>query len=75
MPFNDTSVPGSVGSITNRYWDLGDGTTTNTSVTSFVHTYTSLGPRTVTLMVYDGTGGVSTNIKPDYTDVRAVQPS
>src|SRR5262249_8454144 len=35
VTFTDTST----GTITNRFWDFGDGSTTNTSSTSLTHTY------------------------------------
>jgi PKD repeat protein len=54
--FTDTST----GSITNRYWDFGDGTTTNTGATNVAHVYTSGGTNTVTLIV-SGPAGSSTN--------------
>src|SRR6185369_3304905 len=46
----------STGSITNRAWDFGDGTGTNTSATSVPHTYTAAGTYTVGLTV-QGPGG------------------
>jgi uncharacterized repeat protein (TIGR01451 family) len=52
--FTDTST----GTITNRFWDLGDGTSTNTGATSFAHTYTTAGTNSVTLIV---TGPLGTN--------------
>ncbi len=55
VTFTDTSI----GSITNRYWDFGDGATTNTTATSVDHTYTA-GTYTVSLIVR-GAGGASTN--------------
>jgi len=54
--FTETST----GSITNRFWDFGDGTTTNTTATSVTHTYTSAGTNTVKLIV-NGPAGSSTN--------------
>lgn len=59
VTFNDTSA----GTITNRFWDFGDGATTNTLATNLVHTYTSVGTNTVTLVV-SGPVGVSTSIAP-----------
>lgn len=58
--FNDTST----GTIENRYWDFGDGVTTNTTLTSLSHTYMSAGTFTVKLAV-SGPAGVSTNIQSD----------
>src|SRR5260370_22931104 len=52
--FTDTSS----GTITNRFWDWGEGSPTNTSATSLAHTYTVAGTNTVVLTV---TGPVGTN--------------
>ncbi len=54
--FTDTSS----GTITNRYWDFGDGTATNATMTLFMHVYGKPGTNTVTLMV-SGPLGASTN--------------
>ena len=54
--FADTSE----GPITNRFWDFGDGSTTNTTATNLVHQYAVAGTNTVTLIV-SGTDGVGTN--------------
>ena len=67
MAFTDTSL----GTITNRYWDFGDGGTTNTTVTNLTYTYAGTGTYTVTLIV-SGASGVSTNAKPNYINVAAV---
>ena len=56
VTFTDTST----GSITNRFWDFGDGATTNTTATSLNHTYASTGTYSVSLIV-SGTGGASTS--------------
>ena len=58
VTFTDTST----GTITNRSWNLGDGTVTNTSATTLVHTYTCGGPYSVSLTVR-GTGGSNTLTK------------
>ncbi len=50
--FTDTSV----GSITNRSWNFGDGFTTNTTATSLTHTFTSTGTNLVTLSVSGASG-------------------
>src|SRR5207249_8160360 len=44
---------------TNRFWDFGDGLTTNTTATNFTHTYASAGTNTVRLTV---SGPVGTNL-------------
>jgi PKD repeat protein/peptidoglycan/xylan/chitin deacetylase (PgdA/CDA1 family) len=56
VTFTDTST----GSITNRYWNFGDGATTNTTSLSVVHTYTAVGTNAVQLIV-TGPAGASTN--------------
>ena len=56
VAFTDTST----GSITNRFWDFGDGTTTNTLAVSVSHIYASTGTNTVRLIV-SGPVGVSTS--------------
>jgi PKD repeat protein len=61
VTFSDTST----GTITNRFWDFGDGVTTNTMATNVVHTYTLAGTNTVTLIA-QGPGGASTNTRPQY---------
>jgi len=58
VTFADTSV----GTITNRFWDFGDGSTFNTTATNVSHTYTTSGTDTVMLVV-SGPSGVSTNIQ------------
>ena len=63
VAFSDTST----GSITNRLWDFGDGTTTNTTVTNVTHVYAA-GAYSVMLAV-SGTGGSSTNDQPNYVTV------
>jgi T5SS/PEP-CTERM-associated repeat protein len=54
VTFTDTST----GSITNRWWQFGDGATTNTSATQFVHLYALPGTNWVTLTV---TGPLGSN--------------
>jgi PKD repeat protein len=56
-PLTVMFIDSSTGTITNRFWDLGDGTTTNASNLSLAHTY-SAGSNTVTLTV---SGPVGTN--------------
>jgi PKD repeat protein len=66
VTFTDTST----GSITNRFWNFGDGGTTNTTATSISHTYTVAGTSTVQLVV-SGLGGVSTNTQANLISVAA----
>jgi len=57
----------STGTITNRFWDFGDTSTTNTTTNSVVHTYPA-GTYTVTL-VASGPVGISTNTQTAYITV------
>jgi PKD repeat protein len=64
VSFTDTST----GAITNRFWDFGDGSSTNTVLTSLAHVYNSIGTNTVALVVA-GPGGVSTYARTNYIAV------
>jgi PKD repeat protein len=59
VTFTDTSL----GTITNRAWNFGDGFTTNLAGTNLSHTFTVAGTNLVSLVV-SGTAGTSTNILP-----------
>ncbi len=65
VPFIVTFADQSAGTITNRYWDFGDGTWTNTTATNLMHLYTNAGAYIVRL-VASGPGGSSvfTNESP-----------
>jgi PKD repeat protein len=67
VTFTDTST----GNITGRFWDFGDGSTTNTVTNSLVHTYLVAGTYPVTLIA-TGPGGAGTNAQPGY--VTALTP-
>ena len=68
VTFTDTST----GTISNRFWDFGDGGTTNTTTNSMAHSYVA-GTYPVTLVV-TGPDGVNTNTKPNYiTSLTAFQ--
>lgn len=69
VAFTDTST----GTITNRFWDFGDGTTTNTTLESFVHTYASAGTYSVALTV-SGPVGSDTSTKADLITAVAPEP-
>jgi PKD repeat protein len=56
VTFTDTST----GTLTNRFWNFGDGATLSTLSNILTHTYTGPGTETVTLIV-SGPAGVSTN--------------
>jgi len=58
VTFTDTST----GTITNRFWNFGDGATTNILTTTVLHTYNSVGTNSVMLVV-SGPEGVSTNVQ------------
>ena len=62
----------SSGSITNWFWNFGDGTTTNTSSPSVSHTYAA-GTNTVTLIV-SGPCGDATNTLTNYIIVISCIP-
>ena len=51
VPLMVTFTDGSTGTITNRFWNFGDGTTTNTTAGSLTHTYTNVGSYGVSLTV------------------------
>ncbi|MGD1020376.1 MAG: glycosyl hydrolase family 28 protein, partial [Verrucomicrobiia bacterium] len=57
-PLTVTFTDMSAGSITNRFWDFGDGATTNTTAGNLTHTYNSVGSFRVSLTV---TGPAGTN--------------
>ena len=69
-PLNVSFTDSSTGSITNRFWDFGDGVTTNTVATSLSHLYTSAGTRTVKLIV-SGPAGAATNTQTGLITVTA----
>jgi PKD repeat protein len=61
-PLAVTFTDSSSGTITNRFWSFGDGSTLNTTATNVSHTYTMPGTDTVMLVV-SSPWGVSTNIE------------
>src|SRR5439155_23630800 len=50
-PLTVSFTDNSTGTITSRFWDFGDGSTTNTTATTFSHTYATAGTNTVSLSV------------------------
>jgi PKD repeat protein len=69
VSFTDNST----GTITNRFWTFGDGTTTNTSATQFLHRYSGPGTDTVS-MVATGPVGTNTMTRTDYIVVTNLPP-
>jgi uncharacterized repeat protein (TIGR01451 family) len=69
VPLAVTFTNKSSGTITNAFWDFGDGASTNTLVASIQHSYVAAGTNSVTLIV-TGPIGVSTNLRPNYVVVR-----
>jgi len=62
VPFTVTFTDTSSGPVTNRFWDFGDGVTSNTAAAIITHTYTAAGSKTVQLIA-SGSAGVSTNTR------------
>ncbi|HLH52414.1 MAG TPA: choice-of-anchor D domain-containing protein [Verrucomicrobiae bacterium] len=69
VAFTDTSA----GTITNRFWDFGDNTTTNTSATAVNHSYEASGTNTVRLTV-SGPVGTNTLVRTGYIVVTNLGP-
>jgi PKD repeat protein len=57
-PLTVAFTDNSTGTITNRFWDFGDGSTSNSVTTAVAHTYGAAGTNTVVLTV---SGPVGTN--------------
>jgi len=70
-PLVVTFTDASSGNITNRFWDFGDGQTTNTIASSLEHTYGLAGTYTISLTV-SGLGGSNTDTESNY--VSATNP-
>jgi PKD repeat protein len=64
-PLSVTFVDTSLGTITNRNWSFGDGSSTNTTSTNLLHSYLVAGTNTVRLIA-SGPLGASTNLRPAY---------
>jgi PKD repeat protein len=60
-----TFTDASTGSITNHFWNFGDGGTTNVNTNEVAYVYNTGGVYTVTEIV-TGPAGSSTNIRPNY---------
>jgi PKD repeat protein len=72
-PLTVSFTDSSTGTITNRFWDWGDGGTTNTTITNLAHIYNSPGTNTVRLTV-SGPVGANTFINPNYIVVSNLPP-
>jgi gliding motility-associated-like protein len=66
--FTNSSVSGS-GSITNYFWDFGDGT--SSTVANPSHIYTQAGNNNVTLQITNSAGCINTLTKPNYVIAEA----
>jgi PKD repeat protein len=73
VPLTVTFTDSSTGTLTNRNWSFGDGTTTNTMATNVVKTYTVAGTNTVRLIA-QGPLGASTNNRNSYIRVTNIPP-
>src|SRR5260370_32783323 len=58
-PLTVTFTDSSAGTITNRFWNFGDGSTTNTSGSGLTHTYQTAQTSSVSLVVSGPVGGSS----------------
>ncbi|HEY6167374.1 MAG TPA: PKD domain-containing protein, partial [Verrucomicrobiae bacterium] len=72
-PLTVTFTDNSTGVITNRFWNFGNGSTTNTAATNFVFTYPLAGTNTVTLTV-SGPGGTNVLARSNYIAVTNLPP-
>jgi PKD repeat protein len=72
-PLAVTFTDSSFGTITNRFWDFGNGQTTNTTATSFVFSYAGAGTFNVSLTA-QGPYGNNTLNRPNYITVSNAIP-
>src|SRR5205085_158345 len=63
----------STGTITNRFWDFGDGSTSNTALTTLSHVYANAGTNSVALTV-SGPVGTNTQLRSNYISVTNLPP-
>ena len=73
-PLNVSFTDGSTGTITNRFWNFGDGATATTNVTSLMHTYTSAGTFNVSLTVFGPFGTDTLSRSSFVTAANIVRP-
>src|SRR5215469_1243267 len=69
VAFTDTST----GIIANRFWDFGDGNTTNTALLSVTHAYTAVGTNNISLAV-SGPFGTNALTRTNYIVVANPAP-
>jgi len=72
-PLTASFTSSSTGTITNLFWDFGDGSTTNTGLTNPIHVYTAANTNTVTLTA-SGPAGTDTLTVPAYIVVSNLPP-
>jgi len=65
-PLTVSFTDSSSGTITNRLWDFGDSSTTNTTATSFAHTYAAAATNVVKLTV---TGPLGSSTRTSYITI------
>jgi autotransporter-associated beta strand protein len=73
VPLVVTFSDDSTGTITNRFWDFGDGATTNTTAGNLTHTYTNVASFGVSLTV-SGPLGVDTLSQSSYITATYASP-
>ena len=73
VPLVVTFSDDSTGTITNRFWDFGDGATTNTIAGNLTHTYTNVATFGVSLIV-SGPLGTDTLSRPNYITATYAPP-
>jgi PKD repeat protein len=72
-PLSVLFTDSSTGTITNRFWDFGDSSATNTAATALNHSYTGVGTNTVRLTV-SGPVGTNTLTRAGYIVVTNLGP-
>jgi PKD repeat protein len=71
VPLTVTFTDNSTGTITNRFWNFGDGATSNLTLTTVAHTYSVAGTYTVRLIV---SGPLGDNTNTQVNLIVAVNP-
>ena len=73
-PLAVTFADSSTGTITNRFWNFGDGATARTNATSLMHTYNSAGAFNVSLTVFGPFGTDTLSRSSFVTAANIVRP-